>query len=77
MFVIVRSEPQLWTVGSEVLGRWEPVFDGSKDECIELCAKLNGHSPNIPNLQSLISEAIALGIREGFIQLNLSGYKFW
>ncbi len=44
MFTYIRSEPDLWTVGSTgPAGKWEPESDyGSADEAAQRCAWLNG-----------------------------------
>lgn len=42
-YVIIRSEPQLWTVGSFYGGgKWDPASDhGSPEEAAEACRDLN------------------------------------
>lgn len=60
MYVYIKSEPQLWTVGFyDPQGRWHPESDHTdKEQAAERTAWLNGSRPTMP--QSVI-EALNSG----------------
>lgn len=44
MFTIRKTNNKEGSVGSVIFNRWNEVFFGPLEECIKLCAKLNGHT---------------------------------